>query len=302
MTGLSIPASYSPAAIGALLAKQIPGYQKRYGLGQGSSVPSETAGELLRGLLYCMEQAPAMDPGEALTAGQVVLLGRRDQAAELCRLVCATAPEPENRCRWDTVSLLTRWIDGYDYEFLPHRIPPLLDYPLLIPVPEQLRGIDYVLCYVNCLWLENQILGTLPAPPDHWEVRIPDYYGLPLNQCEQPLVNALGRWLLGRSPDSLAITPEDLGGSATVMPGDPAGIPEGGLFRHCNDPLRSSGPGGSKDHRLCPGDRSGGASQAECGSGIRKLRKYFSLIRFPNITVMKKDVAAAGSHASFYSP
>lgn len=211
MTGLLFPASYSPAAIGALLAKQIPGYQKRYGLGQGSSVPSETAGELLRGLLYCMEQAPAMDPGEALTAGQVVLLGRRDQAAELCRLVCATDPEPENCCRWDTVSLLTRWIDGYDYEFLPHRIPPLLDYPLLIPVPEQLRGIDYVLCYVNCLWLENQILDTLPAPPDHWEVRIPDYYGLPLNQCEQPLVNALGRWLLGRSPDSLAITPEDLG-------------------------------------------------------------------------------------------
>lgn len=182
-----------PREIYPLLEKQVKSYHRHYRMGENSSVPLETAQELLESVLYTLRQSPAA----TLEAGQSVLEEKLGRAKELCHLVRGTVPDWESQYRWETAAVLERFLEGYDHLHFAHRVPDAPDYPLLLPIPEQVQGIDHVLAFLNCLWLENQILDALgSAARGSWEQRIPDYWGIPLNLCEQPLIQLLGRQLL----------------------------------------------------------------------------------------------------------
>lgn len=192
----------------SLLGRQVKSYHKHYHMGDNTSVPTEVAQALLQSLWYTLDLGSGESLEERLKTGQAALEIRLEEVRRLYKLVAATAPDFQSQCHWEALDSLGRYLQRYDHLHFAHRIPEELFYPLLAPVPGELQGLDNTAYYLNCLWIENQILHAFPEgavpelyghmPPDHWEA--------PQNLCEQPLINALGRILLGMSlEDSLLV-------------------------------------------------------------------------------------------------
>lgn len=197
------------ARLYGLLGRQVKSYHSHYRMGENSSVPDETAEELIRSVRYTLNIAGGYDPDRDLDsqvrAGQEILAQRLDRAGQLLDLINATVPTIQSQCHWESLRSLDRYLSRYDHLHFAHRVPEDFDYPLLHAAPEHTEGIDRALFLLNCLWLENQILHSFPEgtvetllplyPPDYWEA--------PQNLCEQPLWSSLGKHLLGESLDSL---------------------------------------------------------------------------------------------------
>lgn len=203
-------------ALYRLLGDQVKSYHRHYHMGENTSVPTEVAQELLRSIWYTLDLGSGDTLEQRLKAGQAVLEARLEEARRLQKLVADTAPDYESQCRWEEVHALGRYLQGYDPLHFAHRGPEGLFYPLLARMPEDVTGLDEAWFRLNCLWLENQLLHTFPAgtvedldahlPPDYWEA--------PQNLCEQPLINGLGRILLGKPLTSLLL--DDRGQEALV--------------------------------------------------------------------------------------
>lgn len=195
----------------ALMGEQVKGYHRHYRMGASSSVTQELAQELMESLEYTLEQAGGMYvPGELkeiLTFGQQILKQKLERAREMLRLVRATSPSWQTECRWEAVAYLGRYLEGYDLEFLAHRAPEELFYPILVATPEGIQGIDKAMFHLQVLWAENQIMAAFSeeALDELWS-RLPTDS---LNQCEQLLCNALGRVLAGLDPEPLVFSSED---------------------------------------------------------------------------------------------
>lgn len=195
------------------LGKQVKSYYASRNMGENSSVTLELAKELTCSVEYTLEVAGGYHPDEPLTQqldrGQAILEQELEQTRILWRLVEATAPDYRSQCHWETVRQLGSFLDGYDLRHFAHQVPWEPDYPLLRPLPAELKGVRWAAGFLRCLWYENQILEGLTggralldqAPPLYWEA--------PQNLCEQPLWNALGKTLLGEEPDPLDLTPEE---------------------------------------------------------------------------------------------
>ena len=205
---------------------------EKYLAGDSTSVPVETAQELLRSLVYTLRLAlPAEGlPERALLTveltgllrrGQTVLQEKTEQARALWAKACLTAPPIENLCYRDTLTGLGRFFGRYDLWYFAHRVPCAIDYPLCIPVSEELQGVSYVGEWLRCLLLENWFLGRFPAEnvTALLERSCRDYRELPLNLCEQPLINALGLAALGRPVFPLSFSAEERARLAETLRG-----------------------------------------------------------------------------------
>ncbi len=176
------------------LGEQVKSYHRHYRMGENTSVSAETARELLASMRYTLE----LTGGGTLEDGQKILEARLNAAKEQHRLVHLTAPDWQSEYRWQTISDLGRFLQCYDHLHFAHAVPSLLDYPLLVAIPDHLQGMEYVSFVLRCLWYENQLLDALgDAARGAWEARIPAYWDAPLNLCEQPLIQLLGRFLPG---------------------------------------------------------------------------------------------------------
>lgn len=209
-------------ALYELLGKQVKSYHRHYHMGENTSVPTEVAQALLRSIWYTLDLGPGDTLADRLRSGQALLEERLEAAKMLQKLVADTTPEYESQCRWEAVSALGRYLQGYDHLHFAHRGPEELFYPLLARMPEDAQGLDEARFYLNCLWLENLLLQAFPEgavealyaqlPPDYWEA--------PQNLCEQPLINGLGRVLLRKPLDSLTLTDGDLAALTGLLTAD----------------------------------------------------------------------------------
>ena len=194
-----------------LMGKQVESYHKHRHMGSNTSVPVELAQELMESVEYTLQFAGGIYAGtnmeESLKIGQVVLNGKQQKAKSLYDLVCATAPRWQTECRWEALHYLRSYLDTYDYLHLAHRGPDELFYPILISAPEGLRGIDDCIFCLNVMWIENQIMAGVPddALEDFWDRLMPET----LNQCEQVLLNGMGKAILGTGINSLLFEPEE---------------------------------------------------------------------------------------------
>lgn len=185
-----------------LMEKQVKSYQKARHLGESSSVPVELAQEFLESIGYTLDQVGGVAGNPNLSAGlekgQKLLEQKHTQGKRLLGLVEATAPAWQGECRWDTLRALGGYMESYDWKHLAHKLPEDVVYPLVVPVPEQLRGIDFVLFFLQMLWLENQIMDAFPEAglEEFWSVFCQQDRGLTENQCERLLVNAIGKILI----------------------------------------------------------------------------------------------------------
>ena len=182
---------------------------------ESSSLPSETAAALAESILLTLgaDRDPrvllATDLPEKFRQGQRRLRQKVELTRHLWQTAWATQPEAENRSLLDTLNSLKHFPDRYDLRFFAQEIPCDIDYQLSQPVPETLRGVDYVNEWLRRLCLEQNFLGRF----DPALVRAvldrscPDYRGLLINLYEPIAVNSLGLALLGDDPRSLTVSP-----------------------------------------------------------------------------------------------
>ena len=188
-----------------LAGKQVQSYHKHRHMGSNTSVPVELAQELIASIEYTIDQTgiafAGFDVEETLILGQKILEGKISRAKSMLDLVTGTAPNWQTECRWEALRYLGQYLNQYDHKHLAHKGPDHLYYPILISPPEGIRGIDSCLFYLNILWIENQIIAGVPDDvlEEFWNVLPTET----LNQCEQLLINSIGKIMIGSALDSL---------------------------------------------------------------------------------------------------
>jgi len=193
-----------------------------YTMGDSSSVPVETAGELLSSIcftlnLYLKESGNSMKLLVSADLEELFALGVKEtekqieRGKQLWQAACINVPKIENISLRDTLRSIGEFFRRYDHRFFAHKIPCDIDYQLCRAVPDELFGIEYLNEYLSRLIIESDFLRRFD---DRLVVRLlksycPDYKGLLINLYEPAAVNAVGLALAGGNVFSLDITDDD---------------------------------------------------------------------------------------------
>jgi hypothetical protein len=201
-----------------LLAK----HSERYTIGDSSSIPLETAQQLLMSICFALreylnecggsqKQLVTADFDELLDLGRKVIETKIEKGKRLWQTACIGALNIGNISYRDTLRSIGGFFNRYDRFFFAHQIPCDIDYQLCHPVPDEYQGIEYINEYLERIVIENSILQRFDT------LRIirllegycPDYQGLLINLCEPVIANAVGLTLIGGEPLLLEITDDD---------------------------------------------------------------------------------------------
>ena len=206
---------------GRLLAL-LPQETRRYTSGESSSVPWETAQSLLASLLYTLRlngEAPGergwqlaeSDLAEELRRGQTRLRRKMDYARRLWRRLAGSGAAGDSRALGETLLGIGEFWRRYDWRFAAHEVPCDIDYPLALPVSEELQGVDYLTEWLSRLETELRFRDAFPreAREAAWERFHPERYDLPLNLYEPLAADALCLFALGRDVQALVVGPEE---------------------------------------------------------------------------------------------
>lgn len=202
-----------------LVAKQA----ERYTHKEKSSLPLETAQELLQSLCFLLRVGPdapprqirillKSEPEEAVRQGLRRTGHKLAAGKQLWRETLATRPPLDNLALSDTLRGLGEFWSWYDPQFFAHQIPASIDYPLSQPVPERLLGVDYINEWLRRLLCEQKFLACFA--PSLCRRLLASLCADPrldlINLFEPVAVNALGLTLLGREACGLHLGPEAL--------------------------------------------------------------------------------------------
>ncbi len=194
----------------AMLAEQVRRYHKRYHKIESTSIPTETAQELIHSLLFTLHVAGGYRPNlpleDQLQAGQAKLDAALEAARATHALLLTTAPAYQSEWRWDALNALGRYLSRYDTALFAHVSPEPPVYPLLISIPEALEGIFCAQPYLSALFAEEQILDALTGAQALFDLAPPLYWDAPQSIAEQPLCNALAKTLLNAPLEPLALS------------------------------------------------------------------------------------------------
>lgn len=205
------PEEYSrmQAELLRLLSRQI----ERYTMGDSSSVPVELAQELLSAICYVLGISPERPNGrwkelaqndldQAYREGLDCIEQKKTFGKHLQQIVSDHLPPVESISMLRTLKGIDRFWKRYDNRFFAHQTPWDMEYPLALPLPDSLQGIDVIIQYLSNLRLENLFLGEY-VPGDMLPVltqSCPDFSDLPVNLFESVAANALALALLEK-PD-----------------------------------------------------------------------------------------------------
>ena len=189
-----------------------------YTAGQSSSLPEETAAELLHSILWCLRQY-MQDTGTDVHAlldadifplfdAALALAGRRcEDCRRLFMTVCTGAPIWLCRAMRDTLSGIRDYFLHYDCRFFAHHVPPSIDYRLCLPPAAELEGTAFTADYLTRLSFENRLLSAFPKEEADRLLRAvsPAYYGNLMGVFEPVAVSAVGSYLAQGRTGSLFI-------------------------------------------------------------------------------------------------
>ena len=213
--------SWDAALSGKLLAL-LRRENRLYTSGESSSVPWETAQSLLASLLYTL-RLDGGDPGERgrqlaesdleeeLRRGRQRLRRKMDYARRLWQRLAGSGAAGDSRALGETLLGIGEFWRRYDWRFAAHEVPCDIDYPLALPVSEDLQGVDYLTEWLGRLEVELRFRDTFSREVREavWERFHPERYDLPLNLYEPLAADALCLFALGRDVRGLAVGPEE---------------------------------------------------------------------------------------------
>ena len=183
----------------------------RYTMGDSSSVPLELAQELLSSICYVLGISPDHPDGrwkelahsglgQAFQEGLNHIEQKKSFGKELWQTISDHLPPVESLSLLRTLKGLRGFWAKYDSRFFAHKTPWDLEYPLALPIPDAMQGINMVNWYLSHLWLENCFLSTYSNILPILTRYCPDFQDLPINCFEPIAANALGLAVLGK-PD-----------------------------------------------------------------------------------------------------
>jgi hypothetical protein len=196
-----------------LLEKKI----EMYTHGESSSVPLETAGSLLRSILYTAAYAPngitgeLKEPEVLYREGRDVLSRKFKKAKRLCYLVQNTMLAVDCPCYREAVETgVSVFFHDYDMEFAAQETPGDFDYPASIPCAGV--GVAWMLSFLETVYWENVFCRRFPAEEVERTLKAYGIWGvaIPVNIFEPVFAAALRGYLPGtEKPSSLAVHAED---------------------------------------------------------------------------------------------
>lgn len=127
---------------------------ERYTMGDSTSVPAETARELLASICYTLQLEMAQS---GLTARDLLEADLHDLLKKgQARLIAKVAEAKglwESACKQGEATESLKWIGcffrRYDLYFFAHQTPWDMGYPLQPEISEPLKGISYVEAYLK---------------------------------------------------------------------------------------------------------------------------------------------------------
>lgn len=169
--------------------------------GGSSSVSHTEAYDLMQSACYVLGIEDLQDPAAAVLdcddpihAFQQKLEGLRaryDEVEALWQGICIAMPPIYNIALRDTLASIGGFGTRYDTLFAADQVPCDIDYPLHRPIPESLKGLDYLQAWLETLWEETRFIARFDAQDciDVLEAWCPDYKGLLINLYE-PIYDA----------------------------------------------------------------------------------------------------------------
>lgn len=151
----------------------VAGLTDRFTHGESTSVTYDRANQLMRAVLYCIEEyerqgsdkfpaGPGISAAEAYQAGYRKVVRRTEAAGQKYSGLIAEFTDYGNRaCRETVTQGLPAFFRKYDARFNPQEHFLTLDYPVPVSFGENC-GIDLISDYIDCLALEQKFLRRLP--------------------------------------------------------------------------------------------------------------------------------------------
>ena len=168
-----------------------------YTCGGSSSITQLEAEELLESVRFVLRIDNLDDPAtlarlasddmDTLFHQGLEDINRRiDETMELWQQVCITMPPIKNIALRDTLASIGQFRKVYDTYFAAFAVPVSIDYPLHNPVPETLKGVDYVHEWLTRCLAEAQYLAQFDTKECIAILKrsCPDYKGLLINLYE----------------------------------------------------------------------------------------------------------------------
>jgi hypothetical protein len=194
-------------------------HTERYTMGDSTSIPIETAEELLnsicfllglqlRGLMNVDEILIKEDIGEVLKASLIKVESLMEHGKKLLKAVRKSSPNIENISYKDTLKEIGEFFNKYDYRFYAHKIDCSIDYQLSNPVSEKLNGIEYIIEYLKALLIENELCICFDKDNIIYILNsyCSDYKEQLINIFEPIVTNAIGLDILGENILTLSIS------------------------------------------------------------------------------------------------
>lgn len=194
-----------------------------YTQGESSSLPNETATELLASIVYCLnrvlvgkadqKQTLLYADYEPLLQEGIKKVTRETRATlALWQYVERRPPAITNRVYRDTMQGIVPFFKNYDVRFFAHLSPCDIDYQLFLPLATDLCGPTYLNAYLANLATENELLRCFSV--DRLELVIsafcPQWENLLINLYEPVFQNAMGRTMLSLPVSALSLTKKDI--------------------------------------------------------------------------------------------
>lgn len=168
-----------------------------YTCGGSSSITQLEAEELLESIRFVLRIDNLDDPATLarLASDDMDVLFRQglddlnrrvEETMELWHQVCITMPPIKNIALRDTLASIGGFRARYDTLFAADQVPCDIDYPLHRPIPESLKGLDYLQAWLETLWEETRFIARFDSRDciDVLESWCPDYKGLLINLYE----------------------------------------------------------------------------------------------------------------------
>ena len=199
-----------------------------------TSVTYEKAQMLMEAVLYCIHEYERQESNallvkhisarEAYEQGRTIVMDKLRELQELYNQLIMDFKDYGSVCLRDTIRQgIPAFLENYDFRFAPQETLLTLDYSILRE-DTSLSGISRVLCYVQCICLEQKFLQKMDEHDIIENLRRyhRDYEHLSENICAIVLENMIGHIMLDSPFQATGLTSEDLAILKEILAGKTA--------------------------------------------------------------------------------
>ena len=206
----------------ALLAKQA----DRYMEGRSSSIPKETAEQLMKSILYvigmeirsedngykALHKLMSCDVDCLFTSGLSVIEKKLKKVRHLQKSILKNLVISKNSYYRSTIEDgVNAFFDLYSPQYGAHLIHITADYPLMAQRPS-CQGVLFMEQYLTAIQIENRFLLRVDEEDlHHIMLSVSEHYEkIPVNLCQPVVFSVLGRVLCGKNPEGVILQRVDV--------------------------------------------------------------------------------------------